>query len=234
MARFLDLRGTLESLFRIGLSGPALKASTSTKLAVRNATDTAYADIQAALVQAFGNDIELNAGAAGSGADRKMTIRRPSTGMTADVVVVMPADAAPTNGFALAVTNVAAGVITLGYVSIAAGTDQVKTDTTTIAFNAGATTSLFTLPANAVVRKVTVIVDTAFNGAPTLSVGIAGTVSKYLASTQVDLTQPATTTFEVVPGIAAAVSTEALIATYAAGAASAGSARILVDYVIPA
>jgi hypothetical protein len=92
---------------------------------------------------------------------------------------------------------------------------------------------MFTLPANAVVSEIAVVVDTSFNGTPSLSVGITGTLSKYLSSTQVDLTQPATTTFEIQPGMASVGTTEAIIFTYAAGGASAGAARILVSYSIP-
>ena len=54
-----------------------------------------------------------------------------------------------------------------------------------------------------------------------------------MGSGQVDLTAAAGTIFEVDPGLTANGSTEDLIATYAAGSASAGAARILVDYVIP-
>jgi hypothetical protein len=39
--------------------------------------------------------------------------------------------------------------------------------------------------------------------------------------------------FEVYPGIAANGSTESIIATYAAGGATAGAARIEVDYCVP-
>ena len=66
-----------------------------------------------------------------------------------------------------------------------------------------------------------------------MSIGISGTTSKYMGSTQVDLTAAAATVFEVEPGLAAVGATENLIATYSAGSASAGAARILVDYVIP-
>jgi hypothetical protein len=84
-----------------------------------------------------------------------------------------------------------------------------------------------------VVHQVKVIVDTAFNGTPGLSIGIDGTASKYFRATQVDLTQPAGTAFEVDPAVNAVGITEALIATYAAGAATVGSARLLVEYSVP-
>ena len=88
----------------------------------------------------------------------------------------------------------------LAWATMAAGSDKVVTDTTSFAFGAGATINMYNHPANAVVERVRVIVDTPFNGTPSLSVGIAGTTSKYLGSGQVDLTAAAKTVFEVVPG----------------------------------
>ena len=76
------------------------------------------------------------------------------------------------------------------------------------------------------------IVDTAFNGTPTLSVGVSGTTSKYMASTQVDLTQAATTMMSVTPNLPAQ-GVETIIATYAAGGASVGAARMIVIFATP-
>lgn len=235
MGRFIDLLGTTAQYIRIGLTGPRLK-NNSGALHVRDAGDTAFADLVAATLQGVGlnltgNDLVLNSDGA-SGADRKMTLRRPSTGMSADLVIQLPAgDPAP--GQAMTVTSFAGGVITLDWATVAGGTDKVITDTTSLAFGAGATVNMFTLPANAVVKNVKIVIDTAFNGTPSVSIGVAGTTSKYMASTQVDLTAAAGTVFEVDPGLASNGSTEALIASYSAGSASAGAARILVDYVIP-
>ena len=129
--------------------------------------------------------------------------------------------------------SAAGGTITLEWTTVAGGTDKVVCDTTSLAFGATSPVAMFTLPANAVVKKVQVIIDTSFNGTPSLSIGISGTTSKYMGSGQVDLTAAAGTIFEVDPGQVANGSTENLIATYSAGSASAGAARILVDYVIP-
>lgn len=230
--KFLDLLGTLRSSIQLGLGGARLKNNGGV-VEARNAADSAYAAIAALLVKTYGDDFELNSGATSTGASWKYTLRRPSTGMTHDLTVVFPSGD-PAAGQALTVASFASNIITLQWTTIAAGNDKVVVDTTTIAFGAGATTAMLTLPQNAVVRLVKVIIDTAFNGAPTLSVGISGTTSKYLASTQVDLTAAAGTVFEVDPAVAANTgSTEALIATYAAGAATVGSARIEVEYCIP-
>jgi hypothetical protein len=234
MSRFLDLLGTVNSKFQLGIGGPQLKNSSSA-VEARNAADSAYAAIHALLFSTYGNDFVLNAGAAESGADWKYTISRPSTGQTLDLQVIWPA-AAPSNGQALTVTSYAAGVITLGWTSIGGGAANPTIETTSLAFGSASPVAMFTLPANAVVLKCKVVVDTPFTGgtAPSLSIGVSGTTSKYMGSTQVDLTAAAGTVYEVDPGQVADGSSESLIATYAANSSTAGAARILVDYAIPA
>ncbi|MCS7001219.1 MAG: hypothetical protein NZ518_00065 [Dehalococcoidia bacterium] len=232
MPRYLDIIGTVFSRFRLGLTGPYVK-NESGSIAARNSQDNAYAAIRAALAQIYGDDIELNAGASGSGANRRMTLRRPSTGMARDITIVFPAgDPAPNQAVTVASFNSTTGVVELSYTTIASGDDKIVVDTTTLSHGSSSPVSMFTKPANAVILKVEVIIDTAFNGSPSLSVGISGDTSKYMASTHVDLTAPAETVFEVAPGKPASGS-EAIIATYAAGGATAGSARILTHYVIP-
>jgi hypothetical protein len=231
MGVFRDLVGIVGNTLQIGIGGFKLKNSAGTAQ-VRNAADSAYATIAAALHATYGDDFELNSGATSAGADWKMTFRRPSTGMTHALTIVYPSGD-PSPGQALTVASFASNIITLQWTTIAAGTDKLVIDTTSLAFGTTSPLTLFTLPANAVIRSVKVIIDTAFNGAPTLSIGISGTTSKYMGSTQVDLTAAATTVFEVDPGLASVGTTEALIATYSAGAASAGAARIEIAYAIP-
>lgn len=229
--QFLDLVGTSFNKLRIGLLGPFVKDNAGT-VEARNALDSAYAAIAAALFKTYGNDFELNSGAAGSGADWKFTLRRPSSGMTHALVVALPAgDPAP--GQALTVASFAGDVITLQYTTIAPGTDKLVVDTTTLAFGNASPLNLFTKPDGAVIASVEVVIDTPFNGTPSLSVGVSGQTSKYLSSTALDLTGAAATSYASRPNVVAGAGTEALIATYAAGSASAGAARILVSYVIP-
>lgn len=232
MSRFSDLIGTLSSKFKLGIGGPQLKNNSGT-IEARTSADDAYAAIAALLLKVYGNDVVLNAGASESGADWKFTMSRPSTGMTQDLQVIWPS-AAPSNGQQLVVSSYSGGVITLGYASSDGNANAVILESTPLAFGSSSPLSMFTLPANAVVRKVAVVVDTSFNGTPSLSVGISGTTSKYMGSTQVDLTAAGGTVFEVDPGLAADASSEALIATYSASGASAGAARILVEYGVPA
>lgn len=230
--RFLDLIGTVYSRIRIGLSGPSVAAE-SGEVAARNAADTDYAAIRASLVRVFGDDIELNAGASGAGADWIMTLARPDTGMANDLRIVLP-PGNPSPGQALTVANYSAGVVTLTYTTVAAGDDKVMVDTTTLNFDSSSPLAMFTKPANAIVVRQEVIIDTPFDGTPSLSIGIAGDTSKYLGATQVNLTESARTVFEVNAGRVAPGGTEDMIATYAANGATVGIARLLTYYTIPA
>lgn len=229
--KWLDLIGTVLGKIQLGIAGPFLK-NESGAVAARNAADAAYVAMRAVLFQTYGNDFELNAGAAGSGDDWKFTLTRPSSGMTHDLQVIFPAGD-PTTGQALTVASFAGDVITLEWTTIAGGSDKVVVDTTSLAFGDTSPVDMFTRPANAIVLSVTVVVDTPFDGTPSLSIGITGQTSKYMPTTAVDLTAAAATTFEYTPGLPSVGSTEAMIATYSQGSASVGAARILVAYVIP-
>lgn len=229
MGRFIDLLGTSLDKLQVGIGATAVSIKqVAGKLRARNKADSADVAVVGSVIAASGDFLELNEDATSAGADWKLTLARPATGMTAARTITLPGEA-PTAGFAL-VTD-ATGQ--LSFSAIAAGSDKIITDTTTLAFGSTSPLSMFNLPANAVVHGISVVIDTAFNGAPSLSIGIAGTVSKYLGSTSVDLTQAATTSFDVEPALASVGSIEAVIATYAAGGATAGSARLLVAYSIP-
>jgi hypothetical protein len=228
MAKWSDIIGVYATKIQFGIAGLNLK-TISGKFRARNAADNTDVPIVGSIIASSGDSIEINEDASGTGADRKMTLSRPLTGMTADVNYTLP----PTVGASGQVLSTDGSSGTLSWQSVATGSDQQKADTTTIAFGASSPVTLFTLPANAVIVKVMVIVDSAFNGAPTLSIGIPGTTSKYMGSTEIDLTAVANTVFEKCPGLPPVGSTEALIATYAAGGASAGSARVVISYVIP-
>ena len=125
------------------------------------------------------------------------------------------------------------GAGNLSWAADSSATNLEATDTTDLDFDSTSTVAMFHLPANAVVRKVAIVVDAPFDGTPSLSIGVTGELSRYLGSTQVDLTAAAGTVFEVDPALAAVGAAEDLIATYAAAGATQGTARILVSYVIP-
>lgn len=229
--RFLsDLVGTALNRFQIGLgTAGALLKTTAGALAVRNTADTADADFTAAKLSASGDSLELNSDAAGTGTDHILTLSRAPTGMTAPLTLVLPpADGSPNH----VLTTDGAG--NLSFAAQASGnTNSENVDTTALAFGDSSPATLFTKPANSYIPIIEIVIDAQFNGTPSLSIGITGQTSKYLSTTQVDLTAAAGTVFEVNPGLAAEVGTEALIATYSAGAATAGSARIMVHYAAP-
>ena len=229
MSLFSDIIGTLSTTFQIGKGGVKLKNNAVT-LEVKAVDGTTDAPITASKVNVSGDSIDINSDAAGSGADWKYTIQRPASGMGAAVTVTLPVDDG-TSGQVLQTD----GNGVLSWVSAGTTADLTHVNSTTLAFDSASPLALFTLPANAVVERIKVIIDTAFNGtAPTLSIGIAGTVSKYMATTQIDLKGTAKDVYETHPGEVASGGTEALIATYAADSSSAGSARIEVYYSTPA
>ncbi|MGH8562713.1 MAG: hypothetical protein ACREXW_00980 [Gammaproteobacteria bacterium] len=227
MALWQDLAGTLGAYIKVGLSGVRLKNS-SGHLLVRNSGDSADAEITASKVKVSGEILEINSDAAGSGADWKYSLQRPASGMGAAVVLTLPVDDGTPDQV---LKTDGSGV--LSWVSAGNTALAKKVDTTTLAFNSSSPLAMFTTGANDVNNEVRITIDTPFDGTPSVSIGISGTTSKYMGATDVDLTQPAGTVFIVHPG-KAAQGAEALIATYSAGGASAGSARIEVDYDTPA
>lgn len=229
-----DLIGTFSNLLQIGKGGFKLK-NVAGVAQVRNAADAAFADMVVAALTAAGinvqaDNITINSDAAGAGADWKLILARSATGMTHDITVVFP-PGDPAVGQALTVASFAANVVTLQYTTVAAGTDKAVVDTTSLAFGTASPIAMLTIPVGAVVQKVQVIVDTVFNTAATLSVGVAGTTSKYMGTGDVDLQTAGS--YDVTPVAIALGVTENIIATYAAAGAASGAGRILVTYVIP-
>ena len=220
--------GTIFAYFRIGFTGPRLKAS-GTNLVVRNAGDTADAEVTASKVNVSGESVVLNSDALGLAADWKLTIARPAAGMTADVVLTFPVDDGSPNQVLSTDGNG-----NLSFVSAGSTAANISVDTTTVNFGSTSPITAFTLPANAVLHFVRVLIDVAFSTAATLSVGITGQTSKYMAATDSDLTQAAETRFEVYPAKLPSVTSEAIIITYSANASITGLARVEVGYSIPA
>lgn len=227
MSMWSDLLGTVNGYLKIGLTGVRLKNS-SGHLLVRNTGDSADAELTASKVKVSGEILEINSDAAGSGADWKYTVQRPTSGMTAAVVLTLPVD----DGTANQVLQTD-GAGALSFASAGSTASSEKVDTTNLAFGTGSPLTLFTTGAADVINTVEIIIDTAFDGTPSVSIGISGTVSKYMGATDVDLAATAGTVFRVHPG-KTAQGAEALIATYSAGGASAGAARIQIYFDTPA
>lgn len=230
MSMWTDLIGTTRSFFRIGFTGPRLKNDSGT-LAIRNAADSADADVKLATLRNNSDSIEINSDAADTGTDRKLTISKNPAASAALVIQVPPAKG--TDNYLLRQkAGTAAGVVELEFTAPSAGSSSSElVDTTSLAFGSSSPVAMFTKSATSVIDKIQLVIDTPFDGTPSVSIGIAGTTSKYASATDIDLTAAATTVFEIHPGIAATGGTEDLIATYSAGGAAAGAARILTYYV---
>jgi hypothetical protein len=233
MGLFADLLGTTKALFQIEIGGVKLGNSAG-NLTVK---DNANADADITVKKAFlsGDEIEINSDAAGSGADWKLTLKRPASGMTEAVELTLP----PTHGSANQVLKTdGAGV--LDWATAGVTTQMLSCDTTDLAWDQSpATKAMVTLPVGAVVEKVRVILDIPFDGTTpaTVSVGTAGSASKYMAATQVNLAGTAKDIYESNPGETAVITDpEAVILTFAAasgGTPSAGAARVELHYTIP-
>lgn len=228
MAIFMDLKGTSQSIFQLGKGGPKLKNSAGV-FEARNAADSAYVDLTAAILKAASDSIELNSDAAGAGADWKMTLARPASGMTAAVTYTLPAT--PTNGYVLS-TDGSGNLSWVPQTSVPGGGSFMES--TSFAFGDSSPISMFTLPANAVIERIQVILDTPFDDAAA-TVSIAGTTSArtYMGTAESDLAGSARDVYQVSPGYTATVATDVLQATLSAGTSSAGAGRILVFYGIP-
>jgi hypothetical protein len=195
MARWIDLIGTTLNEIRITFTGVRLR-NNSGNLLIRNAADNADASVTASTVNVSGDSLVINSDAANTGADRSITISRPTSGMAASYTLTLPTDDGSPSQVLQTDGNGVLSWVTAG----GSNADRLALSRTSLAFGSSASVPMFTLPANAVVHEIKVVIDTAFNGTPSLSIGISGQTSKYFASTQVDLTAVATTVFENCPG----------------------------------
>ena len=228
MSLWLDLLGTTKSFLRIGLSGVRLK-NNSGNLDVRNAGDTADAAVTASKVNVSGDAIDLNSDAAAAGADWKYTLQRPVTGMTAAVALTLP----PTDGSPDQVLKTDGSGV-LSWADAASTASNIKVDSTPLAFDSNTTVPMFNAADGTVVDQVMVVVDTPFDGTPSISVGTSGSASKYLGSGDIDLTAAAKTQFVNHPGEPAITGGgESLEIAYTAGGATTGAARVQVHYATP-
>lgn len=214
MSVWSKLIGTQAGQFILGLTGVRLKNNAG-NLDVKNNADTAFADIKV-------HDAILHN--TSSGYDVTLETSDSTTGsysLTLPVDVGSPSQVLTTDG---------AGV--LSWSSVAAGASHWSVDSTSIAFGSSATVTAFTLPANAVVDKVSIIIDTAFDGAPTMSVGVnGGSASKYAGSG--DSLMSLADRFDILNQSVANGSPEDLEIYYTAGGATTGAGRVLISYCIP-
>ena len=209
---FLKLDGTQTTKFQLGAvsNGVQLK-NNSGNLDVRNAADSAYGTVNVAETLLHGSTYNVGL--------------LPSGSATATYNLTLPVNAGSAGQ--VLITD---GTGVLSWANSVSGATDV-TLSTPLAFGSSGTVSIGTLPANAVILTVQVVVDSAFDSTPSMSVGITGNLSKYMGSGDVNLNVAAG--WEVSPTIAPDASSEALEITYSAASATTGSARVLVSYCVP-
>lgn len=204
-----DLIGTMQSFFKIGTL--RLK-NNSNVLEVRNSGDSGY-------LPAKMSTINLNNGSG------NITLQSAASGT---VILTLPTTDGNTGEVLKTDGN---GV--LDWVAISTESNAVKTESQVVAYNTASPVSVFTPPANSVIQKVFVTPTVAFNGTPAMSVGVAGSTSRYMGTTDIDLTDAALPVYEVTPMYTEDASPEEVIVTLSAGGASAGSCIVSIVYANP-
>lgn len=222
---FQDLWGTTKNYFKLGIAGVRLKDS-SGNLVIRNNGDSADAEVTASRVNVSGPDLILDSDG------NALTVSRNAS-QSGALQVIYPPGKGSDGQVMRQKASTGAGVIEFEWASASDTSMADKLDTTSLAFGSTSPVSMFATGASDIIEYIEFIVDTPFDGAPSVSIGIAGQTSKYMATTEVDLTATAGTKFMVNPG-KTAQGAESLIMTYSAGGATAGAARAIVHYASPA
>ena len=233
MSFFTNLWGTSKAFFLIGLGalGVRLKnLGSGNGLAIRNAVDDADLNLTVNQLKNNADSIEINADAADTSTDRKLTLAR-NPAASAAVTIVFPAAKGTDGQFFRQKAGTASNVIELEHAE-AGGGGALTTDTTSIAFGTSSPAAMFQLPVGAVVDYIDIIVDEAFDGAaPTGSVGITGTTSKFVSATDFDLKSEGQ--YRTHPGLPAEGSAQDLIFTLSPDSSTEGAARVIVAYSLP-
>lgn len=172
--------GIIGGALRIGFTGPTIMKNTSVnnQLDVRsnNGSGVAVVDVDKARV----TTLEAVA------ADGKKTVVTMQDGASGDLTFKFPTTDG-NSGDHLA-TDGAGNV----YWSLPGASSQISANSYNLNYNTSSPLNLLDAAANTEVVQVIVNVTTAFNGTgpvPSVSVGIAGDISKFSAAADVDLTQ---------------------------------------------
>ena len=177
---------------------------------VRNGADSANASVQTA-------GVEIS----DPGSGNVVSLTAPTLG--GNVSLVLPdSDGSPGEFLQ---TN---GTGTLSWASSSSNADI--TDSTAFDQTSG-TLAMFTPPANALIRRVTAVVDSAAGGgSPTLKIGVSGTLDKYMETGHNDLKNAGI--YETIPEIQETTALP-IIATVVASSQTF-SGRLYVTYAVPA
>lgn len=218
MIRFLsDLGGTLRNFFRIGTTG--LK-NESGEIVARNKDD----DVDVAMIaRSFKVRDPTTANV--------VTITVPDNHLTGgNLTINLPPDSGSTDQALL--TD---GDGNLSWGSVATGENALKSDEEVITPASGATTAMFIPPEGALIHRVKVSVEGAFDGTPTLTVGVSSTAARYMQATQNELGE-IDTIWEVMPlykDSAPLPADREVQVAFDGGGATVGSARVVVVYSNP-
>jgi hypothetical protein len=209
---FLKLDGTTSAKLQLNAAanGVVLK-NNSANLDVRNAADSAYATVNVAETVLHGTTYNVGL--------------LPSASAVATYNLTMPVDAG-TTGFVLATD----GTGTLSWVPSASGATDT-TIMTPLSFGDGSTVTSFTLPTGGIIMSMEMIVDTAFDGTANASIGITSDHSMFMGVGDMNLQISAG--WNNFPNVAPAVAPEVVTIYYAAGGATVGAARLIINYSVP-
>lgn len=227
----LDLSTTSNTTFQIGILGPQIKNNAG-NLELTNAAGSADVSLTALKLNLSGTSgqIVLNSAATESGSSWKTTLQNAVSGQTADLILSLP----PTAGTSGQVLQTD-GSGNTSWVSVSSGAAYDTNVIHTVNYSDTSPYAYLTLPANAIIKEISVMVDTAFNGTgPSLSVGVSGTPSKFMVAGASDLTTAGQYSTTAVQEVATSGTSQAIILTFNAGVgATAGVARVMMTYTVP-
>jgi hypothetical protein len=205
------LRRTLKTIFGIGTIN--IKDSAGV-VQLRNSGDTAFVDVA-------GNKLRVQ----GNNATNAVVLNAPNA-LGGTVTFTFPAAVGSTNQVLADV----GGDGTLGFINVSNNSDLTQAEDFTEATTSPLT--IFTPPANAIIREVTIVVTVAAAaGNPTVNVGTSGDPDAYMDETEVDL--KTTGTYTVYPLIDVGGSPSAVILTIVPDSQTF-SGEVYVTYSNPA
>lgn len=227
--------GTSQSAFSIGTAYPAggtgvLLLNSSGNLEVKLSDSSVFKKVTASEFDATSDiGLVINSDAAGSGADWKISVARPASGMTADWTLTLPPDAG-TSTYVLSTDGTGVTI----WVPASSITNALEIKEVTVNTGDGASAALITLAANVRVEWVKVYVIAAFDDTPTLSVGPSGNHSKYMTTSANSLLADPKSVFTHESGEDPLGTTEAVLVYFATAASTVGQVKVQIAYVLPA
>lgn len=215
MAIFGDYKGTSQQSFQIQKGGVRVKNAAGV-MQIRNASDTDFADMVAKILKASGNSLELNSQAAGAGADWKMSLARPATGMSGHVTYTLPA--VPQNGKVLS-TDASGNLVWVDQTSVSGQAGFVESEQLT------AEVSKILVPAGSAGQKIlahTIVgrITQVFDIDPLLTLGDETVADSIVAAAQFDLSQMAVGDVLHIPFGGKLTADDALVAAFGAAPAT--------------